>query len=221
MRQKTNDEFLESRIAKYDGWLKNELISFSSRVVPIAESVDAEQCVLPSERVLEILSKAVTIALQKCECREHYKRCSRPLEVCFTLDEIGDRYIKKGIARRVSLEEAGFVLKQANESGLIHLSLYRPDHRIFALCSCCPCCCHDLQILMQYDRKDLVVRSEAVAVTDPSRCKECGTCVERCYFEARTFEGETMKYQPNNCYGCGLCVTACPEEAISLQSLFP
>ena len=154
-------------------------------------------------------------------CLRPHKRCNKPLEVCFTLDDAGDRYIKKGRARRVSLKEAEVVLKKANENGLVHLSLYRPDHRVFALCSCCPCCCHDLQILKQCDRKDLVVRSETVAVTDLSKCKDCGTCVERCHFEARALDGETMKYEPDKCYGCGLCVTACPQEAISMRRLSP
>lgn len=219
MKPYEDDPFLGKRLLKYDRWLQDGQISFSSRVVPVAESIDAKQSVFPTERALAIVGKARTIALQICECRDHYKRCNKPLEVCFTLDDVGDRYIEKGRARRISLKEAEVVLKTANENGLVHLSLYMPDHRVFALCNCCPCCCHDLQILKQYSRKDLVVRSEYVAVADPSRCTNCGACAERCFFRARIFEDEMMEYEPNDCYGCGLCVTECPEGAISMRRL--
>ena len=221
MKDNPSDEFRETRVAEYDGWLKDGRIPFSSRVVTVAESIEPEQQISNSERALEILSKARTIALQKCECREHYRRCHKPLEVCFTLDDIGDSAIKEGSARRVSLEEAAAVLKKAHHHGLVHLSLYRPDHRVFAPCNCCPCYCHDLRILKQHGRKDLVVRAEAVAVTDLTRCKDCGMCVERCYFEARTLKDETMTFDRDRCYGCGLCVSSCPQEAISMQRRSP
>lgn len=48
----------------------------------------------------------------------------------------------------IGLEEAAAVLKQADANGLVHLSLYRPKHSLYALCSCCPCYCHDLQLLV-------------------------------------------------------------------------
>ncbi|MBI5581395.1 MAG: hypothetical protein HY895_19765, partial [Deltaproteobacteria bacterium] len=163
MQPPSGDEFLEKRIIRYDKWIRDGQISFSSKVVPVSESIEAKQYIFPTEKALAILGKARSIALQNCECRNHYKRCEKPLEVCFVLNEVADKYVEKGRARYATLKEAEGVLKKANESGLVHLSLYMPDHEIFALCSCCSCCCHDLQILKQYDRKDLVVRSEYVA----------------------------------------------------------
>ncbi len=216
-RERETDRFLTTRIDKYNKWLHDGGISFSSRVIPIAESVRARQTVFPTPNALEILNRARLIALQNCECRAHYKRCDKPLETCITLNDVGDRSIKKGRARRITLEEARAVLKQANENGLIHLSLYMPNHELFALCNCCSCCCHDLQILKVYGRTDLVVRSEYIAVTDQTECTNCGDCVDRCVFEARIIEDDVMRFAPDKCLGCGLCTTSCPVEAITLQ----
>ena len=98
-------------------------------------------------QVMEILVNADSIAVQACECRTHYKRCDNPLEVCLLLNKVGDKFVSTNKARHVSLTEAVDILKNANEHGLIHLALYMPDHEIFALCSCCSCCCHELQIV--------------------------------------------------------------------------
>lgn len=216
-RTEENDPFLEKRLIKYDEWLSKGQLSFSSKVVPVLESFDAKQWVLPTEQAMEILSNAKSVALQNCECRIHYKRCDKPLEVCFLLNEVGDKIVSRGQARHVSLSEATDVLRKANESGLVHLSLYMPDHELFALCSCCSCCCHDLQIVKLYKRKELMVRSEYVAATDSDVCIHCGECAERCVFGARVHKDEQMDYNADPCLGCGLCVTICPVEATSMH----
>ena len=216
-KEKYIDPFLEKRISKYDEWLSKGLISHSSKVIPISESLHAKQWVLPTEQVLEILGNAQSLAVQNCECRTHYKRCDHPLEVCLLLNGVGDTFVGKGRARRVDLSEAAEIIKKANESGLIHLSFYMPDHEIFALCSCCPCCCHDLQIVKRYERKDLMVHSEYIAVTNAGDCIDCGECVERCVFGARVFRDGKMEYNAAACLGCGLCVTRCPAEIISME----
>ena len=212
-----HDPFIQDRIVEYDEWLSKGQISFSSKVVPVSKSLEAKQWILPTEQVLEILRNAKSIALLECECRTHYKRCNKPLEVCIVLDEVGDKLVANGEARHVSLAKAKDVLNEANESGLVHLSLYMPDHKLWALCNCCPCCCHELQIVKQFGRNDLMVRSEYAAETDMDACTHCGQCVERCIFEARVFQDGQMVFNATACPGCGLCVTVCPVEATSLQ----
>jgi ferredoxin len=212
-----DDPFLGERLVEYDEWLSKGQISFSSKVIPVLESFKAKQWVLPTEQAIEVLRNAKSVALQNCECRTHYKRCDKPVEVCFLLNEAGDKSVNEGKARHVSLTEATDVLRKVNENGLVHLTLYMPNHQIFALCSCCACCCHDLQIVKLFDRKDLMVHSEYVAVTDSEICIHCGECVERCVFGSRVFRGEQMEYHAEECLGCGLCITTCPVQATSMQ----
>lgn len=215
------DDFLKKRVVKYDEWMEKGKIAYSSKVIPVKESFDAKQWVISTEQAMHILKDATTVAVQECECRTHYQRCDHPLEVCFLLNMVADRYVSKERARYVFLTEAEEILKKANESGLVHLALYMPDHQVFALCSCCSCCCHDLQLVKQFGRKDIMVRSEYVATVDDDACVHCGDCIERCVFDARTMLDERMVYDEKACMGCGLCVTSCPVDAVSMALLHP
>jgi len=211
------DEFLKSFADKYERWRNKGDFTISSRVIPVNESVTVQQWVLPAEQMLRILKEARSYALADCACRTHYHRCDKPREVCFLLDELSDKNVERNKARRVSLAEADDVLKKADEHGLVHMSLYQPGSKIYALCSCCPCCCHDLQLLRQYHRTDLVARSDYIAVTNQEQCKDCGKCAERCAFGAREIRDGILRYDPGACLGCGLCVSVCPVEATMMQ----
>lgn len=211
-----SDPFLKERLEKYDKWIKNGQISHSSKVIPVSESFDAKQWVLPTEQAMQILRQAKSVAVKNCLCRSHYKRCDNPLEICLILNDVAEKAVSEGDARYVQLEEASELLKKANENGLVHLSFYRPDHEIFTLCSCCSCCCHDLQIIKKYGRSDIMARSEYIAETDVDACIHCGECAGRCAFSARVFKDEQLTYHPEHCGGCGLCVTVCPVEATSM-----
>jgi len=210
------DAFLAKRLVNYDKWINTGRISHSSRVIPVSESVQEKQWVLPTEQVTKILRTAKVVAIQACECRLRYKRCDNPLEVCLLLDEMAEACMAKGEACPVELSEAVDILKHANRCGLVHLALYRPDHALYALCSCCPCCCHELQIIRYSGRKKLIAHSDYVAVTQVDDCVQCGECVDRCVFGARVFVDDQVVFRIDACTGCGLCVTTCPTGAISL-----
>jgi len=211
------DEWLKKYIDKYDKLISEKKISFSSKVIPVNKSLQHVQHILPSAQVEEILKGAELITLAKCICRLKYKNCDKPLEVCFVLNDVGKKWIADGYSKKVTIDEALEAIKRANENGLVHLSLYMPDHELFALCSCCPCCCHDLQLLLSYGKDYITVKSDYVAVDDPEHCSDCGICIDRCAFKARDFENEKLVYDQDKCYGCGLCVTTCPEDSISLR----
>ncbi len=211
------DNNLKSYIDKYDRWLDEKSISYSSKVVPVNESIEEIKQVIPSKQAIDILKQARVITLAECICRKRYKRCDKPLEVCFVLDEAGEKWIEKGISKQVTLTEARQVLKEANKTGLIHLSLFQPDHKLFALCSCCSCCCHDLQLVLSYGKEYLMLKSDYIATDDTDLCQDCGQCVDRCQFNARRLEENALVYDPKKCSGCGLCITTCPEGAINMQ----
>jgi Pyruvate/2-oxoacid:ferredoxin oxidoreductase delta subunit len=210
------DPYLEERLRRYDRWVAEGRIPVSSRVIPVRESFSAQQWVLPTEQVLEFLRNARSFALTDCTCRTHYQRCAHPVETCFLINAAADAELAAGNARRVSLPEAEAVLRLAEEHGLVHLTVYNPRQYVYAICSCCACCCHDLQFLLRCGREDLVARSEYVAHTEAEDCVHCGKCVPRCVFGARTWQDGQMSYDAEACYGCGLCVTTCPVEATTM-----
>ena len=215
--EETGDTYLERRLARYDGWAREGKIPFSSKVIPVRESLAGQQWVVPTEQVIEVLRNARSFALVDCECRTRYGRCDNPVETCFLINDVADAYIVEGVGRTVSIEQAAQILRQANECGLVHLTIYNPDQYVYAVCSCCACCCHDRQFLKVFGRDDLIARSEYVAYTDMQACIHCGDCIERCLFGARAWDDGQMRYDARACYGCGLCATTCLAEATVMQ----
>ncbi len=207
------NEYLDGRLAQYDQWLKQGKIPTSTKVIPVGQSLSTLQWVLPTEQALKFLRNARSFALTECSCRKREKRCDNPLEVCFLLNDVADKFIATGKGRAVTLDEAKDKLRLANERGLVHLTIYNPEQHVYAVCSCCECCCHDMRFMKAYKRPDLVAHSDYIAVTDLYACVHCGDCVDRCVFDARSLRDGELAYDPNRCYGCGLCVTVCPVEA--------
>lgn len=217
MSEQLRDEYLDKRIEMFDGWIREGKIPVSSKIIPVKQSLSGLQWVLPSEQAREVLRNARSYALAHCDCRKRYVRCDNPTEVCFYLNDVADKKSADGLARRVSLEEAEDRLRLANEYGLIHLTIYNPEQHVYALCSCCPCCCHDIAFMKQYNRPDMVAHSDYIAVTNRELCDNCGACDSRCAFGARSMVEGEMRYDQSKCFGCGLCVTSCPCGATSMM----
>jgi Pyruvate/2-oxoacid:ferredoxin oxidoreductase delta subunit len=216
MNEENRDEELEKRMLMFDGWVKEGKIPSSSKVIPVQQSLAGLQWVLPTQQVLEILRNSRSFALAYCLCRAKHKRCDNPLEVCFYTNDVADKKVEQGAARRIDLQGATEVLKLANEHGLIHLTIYNPEQHVYALCSCCECCCHDIEFMKKLGRPDLVAHADYVASVDKNTCLQCGKCVERCVFGAQVTQNENTFFQEERCHGCGLCVSTCPSNSIRM-----
>ena len=163
-----------------------------------------------------LLRGARVVALGPCECREKHGNCNAPLEVCISLNEWAEETIARGRARAVTLEEALEALRLSHEAGLVHLAYRQRDKDVSLVCSCCSCCCFFLTALKRFDYHDALIESAYVASYDPTYCSSCGTCIERCPFDAWTETSEKqICFDPSRCFGCGLCVSTCPTGAIS------
>lgn len=209
--------FLDNTLDKYERWIAEGKITNTAKVIPVSQALASRQWVVPTEQELLFLRNSRTFSLADCLCRTLGGHCGRPREVCLFLNDVSERMVAQGKARRVSLEEAAERVMQANQAGLVPMTLYDPRQNIMSLCHCCPCCCHDLQFLLRRGRRDLVARSEYIAVQDNDACTGCGLCQERCYFGARVIQDGELIYDPAACYGCGLCVSVCPSEAVGLE----
>ena len=189
--------------------------------IPINYSIPAPvSTILPYETAVNVLEKADSFSVRDCECRLTYQNCDKPLRVCLGLNEFSDELVERGVAEKISLEEAKEVLHLASEHGLVHQVLYTDwlKGEVFDICSCCPCCCTYLRALLNYGVKHHIAKSGLVAEVDLEKCNGCGICVERCFFGARILKNGKSFVVKENCYGCGLCTTTCPTEASKLVS---
>jgi len=211
------DAHLEEILQRYTRWLEAGKIPSAGRILPIAEAVVHKDWILPTHQAEDILRNADLIALASCTCRLYYKRCKHPVETCLLLNRTAQVFLDAGRARPISLEECMAVLQTAQSHGLVHQAAYQPEHDIWAVCSCCSCCCYRLQILKLHAHEDMVAHSDYFAEVDMARCRDCGICVECCVFGAwKTIDGKAV-YDAGRCYGCGQCVVQCPESAIWLR----
>lgn len=214
----TADPFLEDYLQKYDAWIAEGKVPHAARILPIGQSIASRPWVLPSDQAIGILHQARTLAVWPCVCRSHYRRCDHPVEVCLILDQPAEVMIGRGQARPITLAQAADLLRETEARGLVHMGLYYPGHGLSAICSCCTCCCHELQIVQQTGRLDRLAHADYLAFTDLDACTHCGACADRCPFGARLLEGGRLVCRDEACLGCGLCVATCPPGAIRLQA---
>lgn len=190
------------------------------RIIPIEKSINTgKQQVLDSESVSTIIQNAKHITVTNCICRVIQRNCDMPLETCLQVDNSAKYMLDRGIGRAITREEAMDILKECEDAGLVHMTLNRSsvDHFI---CNCCECCCFALPLVIK-EGLNLCAPSRYQAEIDPELCSSCGTCLDRCHFNAIEESG-TEGDEPGmivdlaKCMGCGLCYSTCPEQAIRL-----
>ncbi len=187
-----------------------------SIVIPVNQAFMVAQKVLPQKQVLGILENAELIGLIDCYCRKRERNCEAPLDVCIVVDDYARDHLEEEEGREITLEEAKEILEKTADAGLVHLSIWRKNHEAEAICSCCPCCCHELLSMLKFGNLEMVVESDYVVSYDEDKCTSCGTCLDFCNFSAYEMVDEQVIFTQKKCLGCGLCVINCPEEAVVL-----
>jgi Pyruvate/2-oxoacid:ferredoxin oxidoreductase delta subunit len=203
-------------------WTRKELEKKLSNIktavtIPVNLHIEDEQRILDLREMRRILGEAKLIAVSNCSCREKVRGCDAPLDVCFSIDERAEEFVKEGIARKINLKDALDALRRSHEAGLVHMTLtYGGREKAEVICSCCSCCCHSLSALIRFGMPDAVIVSKYVATFNSETCINCGKCVVRCQFRARWMVNGKVKYDKTRCFGCGLCVSTCPTGSTSL-----
>jgi len=59
--------------------------------------------------------------------------------------------------------------------------------------------------------------SGKTAIIDPELCSGCGICMDKCRFEAITYEEGRYRVDEVDCEGCSVCYHLCPDSAIKMN----
>jgi Pyruvate/2-oxoacid:ferredoxin oxidoreductase delta subunit len=197
------------------------------QIIPINKRLEAaEEFVLPSQTVEEIIGKFDDIAGGYCFCRQRRSLLGDPCSTdaptfnCFTFGKSARHTIAQGFAKRVSREEALKIMKEAEDTGLIHKAFHpgsKESKPETSICNCCKDCCDTLE-LWRSGTLPLINSTYHLSVINEESCTGCGTCVEWCPTDAIVLNDEGLAQRDESaCLGCGVCSRFCPEEAISLK----
>jgi Pyruvate/2-oxoacid:ferredoxin oxidoreductase delta subunit len=185
------------------------------RVIPIGRTIQSGTRILPYDTARNSIEGARSLAVTQCTCRRIARKCEAPLEVCVQLDKAADYAVHRGTGRALTKEQALEILDEAEEAGLVHCSENRAGIG-HVICNCCADCCQIMPMVIRHGRR-LLDPSRFQAQIDNDKCVACGTCEERCMFQAIQVEELGRHVVQARCMGCGLCASACPEQAIAME----
>ncbi len=215
------EKFGEEVLDLWNRYHNEELVSSYGtrevRVIPVEKTISMKWGeILPYERISDIFENANTIAVTECACRTMSRQCNNPTDVCLLIDEFADIFLERGVAERISKEDALSILKRCEDLGLVHqLNNSEPEGYQF-LCNCCSCCCSFLRGMIVLGKKGITAKSRYVSSVDSELCDGCGICATRCQFGAMNIVNSTAVADKEKCFGCGLCAWKCPVKAIQL-----
>lgn len=208
--------------------LGKEWLGFSrhEKVIPAWQALKTCPDTVPTEDMRHIIAEADALVIAPCVCRARAHLCDKPVNTCLAWGSYGRRWLRRGIGRTISKEEALQIMAEAEDAGLIHTR--RGMFNIPTVCQCCSCCCDIVRPLIKIDKlHEGLEKSSYVAVVDQGPCTGCQDCVERCIFDAiemrKAQASKKLKafVDPEICFGCGSCVVACPADALSLKLVRP
>ena len=184
--------------------------------------------VLDWERATAIIENASAIAVSLCYCRHKNfhlgSSCAAPLENCLSINSGADFVIRRSFGRALGTTEALEILHAARENGLVHIADNVAQSPAY-ICSCCGCCCGQLQTINRYSLP-AVTPSGFSAACDRQLCTGCSRCSKACPIAAITMTAPGPETHPagkpvsaidaDRCIGCGICAHTCSSGAMTM-----
>ena len=213
-------ELCERYMVESNGWSRGDSGSSVHRVIPVDESVPQDLEIFPYERASELLDGAKAWGVRKCICRVQQELlgngCGHTVENCLVFAPMEGVFDKSEDIRVITRKEAGRILAQAADEGLVHSAMNQKD-QVHYICNCCTCSCGILRGVAEFGIPTAVARSDFRVTIAEDRCSGCGACIRRCQFDALSKDGDVCVADYARCVGCGLCVSACPVEAMAME----
>ncbi len=202
------------------------------RTLPNPRAIEDVPGVLPCEDLGEILKAQDIIAVHRCSCRRLFphRQCGTPDEICVTISRTAQYNIDRGVARRLTAEEALRLLEEVEKYPVIHTT---PNQKEAAQVICTDhwCCCELFGPNFKNDQSTvrmIIAKSRFEAVVDATKCVGgCTICAEMCQFGCPGIKyypelgDERIHIDTEKCMGCGCCVVNCPSQALSLKLVRP
>jgi electron transport complex protein RnfB len=222
---KLSEEFLQALVAYIrEIWGKqaNPTNYEQMRYIPVEVEIEPEQAIAQYDNVKTIIEQCEGPFVKvNCVCRQTQDLLGEPCKMtnhrdnCLGFGDMAQMYIDQGYGVDISKEETLQILKRNREEGLI----LRPNNsqKIDFICSCCYCCDGSIANLQEMPEPGNFILSNYYSQVDSELCTGCGTCQERCLFNAITLIDDIASIERKRCIGCGNCISTCPSEAIFLQ----
>lgn len=197
-----------------------------ARIIPIRRAIEANQKVLEAEEAHDYIlnHSAEELTLVPCPCRTRTEKleireCKDqfPIAACIMMGAAAQHFEAVGLGKRVNKQQAIEYFDEMLELGLVGQTF---NARVgdMVICLCCGCCCSQVRGRTRWENPDALSPSNFVP-RPGENCAGCGTCTERCFFQALTLDDKTGRVQVDmdKCIGCGVCTLACPEETLKLH----
>ncbi len=166
-----------------------------------------------------------TLAVGTCPCRRARREISDvvPNNTDMVLGRWADEYIRNypRLYHAIDREKAHRLVEEFDRYGFIHnvYGVLDVAGAAFVVCNCDPTVCIPYEAQMTRDYQAFR-KGRSVAYVNADSClgvEECGVCLSRCHFGARSEVKGKARVDPELCYGCGLCVSTCSGGATRLK----
>jgi Pyruvate/2-oxoacid:ferredoxin oxidoreductase delta subunit len=200
------------------GWMLDYQRAYkveSTRVVPLGETIQANQSAMPFDRLEMIMERYDRFGVTNCQCRmsAHVlgNGCGKPLTNCLLMGEWVERGVSDGRYREVSRRDALEIKAEAAANGLVSWVVNIQNSKGQASCSCCACCCYNFRLITEFDCPSVIAPPHFIPSVDASKCTYCGKCAKACPTAALIVDtkGKVHRRLTERCIGCGLCAVSC------------
>jgi ferredoxin len=190
------------------------------QVLPVNKTISTELEIHPYQKAEELIESASSWGIRECICKKQKaligEPCSYPTTVCIAFVPKAENYFDDDeITTPITKEEALGYLKEAEDAGLVHCT-YNVQAGHTYICNCCTCCCGVLRGVESLENPRQFIKTDFVMSVDPEFCTGCGTCLDRCQFNALSIPDDLCVVDPSRCIGCGVCAMVCPESAMEI-----